>query len=218
MSTKREITQPVTKLKGIIKTWYSTLSNTEGATQWQYPWSPWGWEQAILHGMRSDHIAEATTFTQFCAWNQHISKFRTQLYQHWQAGKPQLPAPDLLDVSAGQARGFPSQDDPDISGLLCLVLAPETGLWWAPGPAGGQQQDSPKVLCSSWSQCSAKLISTKCSETKCSQRTRVVLASNISKYFQNIFKQQNYTKWNPKHWLPGLRLKSKAFLNNILCS
>lgn len=37
------------------------------------------------------------------------------------------------------------------------------------GPAGGQQQDSPKVLCSSWSLSSAKLTSTKCSETKCSQ-------------------------------------------------
>lgn len=86
-------------------------------------------------------------------------------------------------------------------------------------PAGGQQHNSPKVLCSSWSQCSAKLISTKCSETKCSQR-RELECFGI-KHFQIFPKHIQTTKlyqWNSKYWLPGLRLKSKAFLNNILCS
>lgn len=47
------------------------------------------------------------------------------------------------------------------------------------------------------------------------QQNLCILASNISKYFQNTSKQQNYTKWNSKYWLPGLRLDSKAYLNNI---
>lgn len=87
------------------------------------------------------------------------------------------------------------------------------------GPAGGQQQDSPKVLCSSWSQCSAKLISTKCSETKCSQ-TRELECFGIKHFqiFPKHIQTTKLTKWNSKYWLPGLRLKSKAFLNNILCS
>lgn len=60
------------------------------------------------------------------------------------------------------------------------------------GPAQGQQQDSPKVLCSSWSQCSAKLSSTKCSETKRSQ-TRELECFGI-KHFQIFPKHIQTTK------------------------
>lgn len=46
----------------------------------------------------------------------------------------QFPAPDLLDVSPGQACGLQSWGDPDVSSLLCLsrgmVLATGTGLGW----------------------------------------------------------------------------------------
>lgn len=61
-----------------------------------------------------------------------------------------------------------------------------------PGPAGGQQQDSPKVLRSSWSQSSAKLINTKCGETKWSQ-TRELECFGI-KHFQIFPKHIQTTK------------------------
>lgn len=60
------------------------------------------------------------------------------------------------------------------------------------GLARGQQQDSPEVLCSSWSQHSAKLIRTKCNETKRSQ-TRELECFGI-KHFQIFPKHIQTTK------------------------
>lgn len=70
-----------------------------------------------------------------------------------------------------------------------------------------KEQDSPKVWCSTLAVTKLKkgdqLKMQYYRQTAARQQNLSILASNTSKYFQNTLKQQNYTKWNSKYWLPG---------------
>lgn len=173
--------------------------------------------------MRSDRrIAEATAFTRFswnCSWTRtyqssgHSSVNTARLESH------SCRHQDQVDVSPGQACGHQVREDPNVSNLLCLssvmVSATVSRPWWYVWSLAGfpwsfmftlavtelKKVDQHKMQ---WNRQSAAR-----------QQNLCILASNISKYFQNTSKQQNYTKWNSKYWLPGLRLDSKAYLNNI---
>lgn len=187
--------------------------------QWQYLSNPWGQEPALLCGIRSHHhITEATTFTHHSSAGTVVEPIHIKV-QHtalsilagWKTIAP-CTRPTGYESWAGLwASGFRQPRCTQlISNLLLLgsVLVPATGsrLWlhiWScrPSVAGFPSSfmftlavtelkkfDQHKTQ---WNR-----------QMEAGWQNLCILASNISRNFQNTLKHQNYTMWNSKYWLP----------------
>ena len=177
--------------------------------------------------MRSDHrIAEATTFTQFC-WNCAWTRtYQSSGYRSVNTGRLESHSSlhqtywtQVLARPVGIKFGMTQM----YQTYYCLssVMVPATGsrLRWYVWSHRRSVAGFPSSFMFTLAVTELKKVDQHKMQwnrrSAARQQNLRILASNISKYFQNTLKQQNYTKWNSKYWLPGLRLESKAYLNNI---